>query len=161
MNFVRRFRVVARKSIYFHKRVHKLGPGYYNCPSDCTRKQADMRNGCPTCEYMIQWNGFKAECEKEIAKNSPGPQADIDWPVSLILHYLNDVSTFDTQVRGKGYNPNWTVTTLALIGVYRDELQKSRAEDDWNREQEAKAQARSGAPRSRAKDDSGYLLDYD
>jgi hypothetical protein len=120
-----------------------------------------MKNGCPRCEYMIQWNGFKAECEKAIAQKSPGPKADEDWPISLILRYLNDVSTIDTQVRGKGYNGNWTVLTSALIGVYRDELQKSRAEDDWNREQTAKAQARSGTPRSRAKDDSGYSLDYD
>lgn len=113
-----------------------------------------MANECPKCEYMIQWKAFRAECEAEIAKKSPGPAADKRWPLNIVLSDLNTVTHLDTMVRGKGHNPNWSVVTVALVSIYRDELNKSKAEDDWNREQEYKT--RSGAPRSRARDE-----DYD
>jgi hypothetical protein len=108
-----------------------------------------MPNECPRCEYMIQYKAFKAECEKAIAVKSPGPSDDDRWPLKVVLDDVGVVSSLDAQVRGKGTGPQWSVLTGILVAVYRDELAKSRAEDAWNANQEAKA-ARSGNPRSRA-----------
>jgi hypothetical protein len=157
-SFRRRFRIVARKYIYFHRAVYKLGPGYANCPTDCTRRDADMANNCPKCEYQHRWKLFEKECEAEIAKKSPGPAADAEWPMSLVLRYLNEVADADSAYGGKRIKPTWTVLMSQLVRIYRDEIAKARAEDDWNRKEEMAADREYWASRSgnKARRDEDY-----
>lgn len=141
-SFLRRFRIVCRKKLYFERRIYKLGPAYYGCsspPTDCTGPKSDIRNGCPRCEYTVQRKIFEVETQKLLKRNSPGPKANAEWPLKYLLDAVNTVSRSHVMAR-KGYERNWSVLTARLVEIYRDEVSKMRAADAWNREQEYEAQ---------------------
>jgi hypothetical protein len=133
---------VARRSIYFHRRLRDLGPTYLGCPTDCTRPARDQDDDCRRCEYKIQWAAFLKECREEIAVKSPGPVADEKWPVETVLDQLDFVTSLDSEVGGRVIRPRWTFLTALLVKVYRGELGKARAIDAWEREQEAEERRR-------------------
>lgn len=133
---------MARRSIYYHRRLHDLGPSYLGCPADCSRPARDQEDDCARCEYKIQRAQFLAECREEISLKSPGVWADEKWPVEELLDQLAFVTGLDSDVGGRGIRPDWTFLTALLVRVYRDEVSKSRAIDAWEREQEAKERQR-------------------
>lgn len=117
------------------------GPKYYRCspnPVDCTGKQADPRNGCPKCEFTIQWKQFRAKVEAEFKKGSPGPEADRDWPIDHIHDQVQRVVNHDVRY-ARRHNPKWDAVTARLVDIYRSEVGMKRATDAFNRSEEVKA----------------------
>lgn len=141
-SFVLRFRVCARKFVYFQHRVAKLGPAYLNCnerQSSCTRKKADPRRGCLTCEFTIQHKLFLEETAKELKHLRRTTRAGSrKWPLKKIMESVNEVASLASR---KGTNPRWTVAVGLFISVYRDEQSKKRSIDHHQLQAEAEAKA--------------------
>lgn len=132
-SFVRRFRVTVRKFLYYQKRISKLGPTYYNCnsqQSDCTRRGAKPRQGCPDCEFTIQTRQFENELEGVLRKLKLGTRkGNRKWPAKRMLETVMEVGHISSL--SKEMNPNWTVPVSTLVSIYRDETAKMRLIDTY------------------------------
>lgn len=136
--------------------ANRLGPKYGNCgpfPSKdtCTRREADPYNGCPKCEYQIQRKIYVAEVAEQFKRASPGHWADEKWPFELMEEAVNVAASayYDYPKRP---NPKWTVTMAHAVAVYRSELNKLKAADNWRLLQSVKRRENGG----RAGDDDSY-----
>ena len=142
-SFVNRFRVCARKLIYFQKRIAKLGPMYLSCnekQTGCTRTKADPRKGCTDCEFTIQYKIFIKELEEELKHVKNGTRKGArKWPSKYLLDQLVEVATISYSTKRK--SPKWTVIVNMLISVYRDEIAKMRAIDNYTPDKEAQVPA--------------------
>lgn len=110
---------------------------------DCTAPKRDKRNGCPKCEYTIKRKLFEAETKALLKKQAVSREEEGRWPFEYLLGQLNVVSRAHSRKRN-GYDPKWTVTVSALVDIYRDEVAKMRAVDNWNHLQELRALANKG-----------------
>lgn len=142
VSFLRRFRVVVQKWLYFQREVSELGPRYYYCTkggSDrCNGPRKDPYNGCPKCEYTLKYEYFENDCEKEFKRGLRDPQDTYRWPLAIILESVGTVMRANGQTR-KGYSPRWTVAVTRLIDIYRDEVNRQKVVDAWNHKQEMEA----------------------
>lgn len=142
MSFVARFRVAARKFVYFQYRASKLGPAYQSCnerQTSCTRKRAEPRRGCPNCEWTIQYQTFLKELDAELSLVKGGSRKGaLRWPRKMLLKTVYDVASLAAS-RDKGFGPKWTVVTSLLVSIYRDEVAKKRSIDQFNATQAADA----------------------
>ena len=134
VNFADRFRIAVRKIIHFNKSISKLGPMYYNCnerQSSCTRMYARPRQGCPNCEFTIQYKQMLVEMEKELKTFPKGTrQGASKWPMKKLIEMVNEISYIATT--NKRNRPTWDVTTSMMVGIYRSEMSKMKAIDDYN-----------------------------
>jgi hypothetical protein len=114
----------------------KKGPQYLNCnerQTSCTRRQAQPRKGCPTCEFTIQFKIFTTELEKELKKLPKGTRKGARrWPISMLLETVSEIATLSHRYKDKPFPNNWAVPVTMLIGVYRDEAGKKSAIDSFN-----------------------------
>lgn len=128
-NFVDRLRVACRKVIYFQKRMAKKGPQYLSCnerQTSCTRAKRNPRNGCPDCEYTIQYKIFIKELEAELKRIPKSTYRGYRiWPVQRLLDTVAEVATMAHS--RKGINPKWSMATSIFVSVYRDESAKIQA----------------------------------
>lgn len=135
MSFVARFRIVARKFIYFQHRASKLGPSYHGCnerQSACTRRNADPRRGCPNCEWTVQWQTFLKELDAELSKVKGGTREGARrWPRKALLESVYQVIGLANKYKDSE-GPNWTVVTSLLVSVFRDERAKKESIDQFN-----------------------------
>lgn len=133
-SFANRFQVACRKYIYFNKRMSKKGPAYMNCnerQSSCTRRKAEPRKGCPTCEFTIQHTMFRKELDAELKALKRGTRKGARrWPSQLLLDTLVEVASLSHTT--KKMNPKWTVATSTLVSIYRNEVAMAQAIDAFN-----------------------------
>jgi hypothetical protein len=113
----------------------KQGPQYLNCnerQSNCNRKQAQPRKGCPNCEFTIQYKIFIKELEKELKQLKTGTRKGAKrWPLQMLLEAVAEIATLSH--RHKDHIPgHLSVPVVTLIGVYRDEDGKKKAIDSFN-----------------------------
>jgi hypothetical protein len=137
--FVKRFRVVVRRYLYFLRGVSEdLGPTYMGCPVECTAPNADKRNGCPNCLYQIRYKNFEKKCQ-ELFKKLEGykRQDDFDWPIPRLTEYMTDAMRAAGQTR-RGHARNWNVILGRLVDIYRDESNRMSSIDSWNHRQQMK-----------------------
>jgi hypothetical protein len=127
---LRQFRIVARYAIAFQKEIAELGPGYYDCPSNCTRPNADMRRGCPTCEYTIREILFKEDARAHILEGLPDFKYLRQWPLEALYADVAHIASVSAEA-GKGYRRSWTVLTRRLVDIYRDEASRYRRAENW------------------------------
>lgn len=140
-SFVNRFRVVARKCIYFQKRVAKLGPGYFDCnekQNSCTRRRdAKPEQGCPNCEYTIQYKIFIRELDNEIRRLKRTTWAgNHKWPNPKLIRLVSEIASISGSTKTR--DGNWTVVIDTLVSVYRDESAKISYVDTFNAPASAK-----------------------
>lgn len=101
--------------------------------SSCTRRKADPRNGCTTCEFTVQYGFFKKELEEELRKLPKSTrEGAIKWPTEYLLKTLMDVATVNGTVKKGRKGKNWTVVTSTLVSIYRDEVAKKETIDNFN-----------------------------
>jgi hypothetical protein len=142
-SFVQRFRVVARKLLYFQREVSELGPRYFDCSNpptqQCNGPDKDPRSGCPNCKYTHLWKRFERDCQKAFDRDSTNPARDNrEWPLKTILTQLSTVMRANGQTR-KGYHPRWSINMARMIDIYRDEVGRMKSIDSWNQKQEMEA----------------------
>jgi hypothetical protein len=121
---------MARRFIYFQMVMAKKGPQYANCndrQTSCTRTNAQPRLGCPNCEYTIQRKQILIdEADRELLYLRRGTRTGGQkWPRSYLLKTLIDVASLANS--REGFDPQWTVVTAVLVGVYRDERDKRQS----------------------------------
>lgn len=154
-SFVNRFRVVARKVIYFQERVSKLGPAYLDCnerQSSCTRRKADPRKGCPTCEFTIQHKIFVEETEKELrVLKGTTREGARKWPLKRLLEIVYEVAHMSNRYKDTN-DPKWPVALSNMISVYRNEYSKLKAIRDFALSQQIDA-TRNKGKRTKGTDD--------
>lgn len=133
-SFAARFRTAVRKFLYYQKRISKLGPGYFNCnerQSSCTRRSAQPRKGCPTCEYTIQTKIFHKELDDELRKVKGGTrQVARKWPREQLLKLAVEAGSL-ASIR-KTNDPEWPILLSLMVSIYRDEAAKLRAIETFN-----------------------------
>jgi len=113
--------------------------------SSCTRRGADPINGCQTCEFTIQYKTFIVELEKELDNLRSGTiQGAMEWPYQMLLGIVVEVATFSSSVKRTG--KDWTVVTSTLVSVYRDEIAKVKAVDNYILQQKVQDASASKAP---------------
>jgi hypothetical protein len=137
--FVKRFRIVVRRYLYFLRGVSEdLGPTYMGCPVECTAPGADRRNGCPKCAYQIRYKNFEKKCQ-ELFKKLEGynRQDDLDWPIPKLIEYMTDAMRANGQTK-RGHGRNWNIILGRLVDIYRDESGRMSAIDSWNHRQQMK-----------------------
>lgn len=121
---------------------------YLDCNSkqtSCTRKRSDPRNGCPNCEYTIQYNQFMSNLESELSVKGNAEQRR-KWSIKFLLDLVGKVSHQSTL--HTTYGRDWTVVTTALVNIYRDERDKIKAIESFKLHQEIEA--------ARKQNTSGY-----
>lgn len=132
-SFVNRFRVTARKFLYFQKRITKLGPKCYGCnerQTSCTQRGAQPRKGCPDCEFTIQYKIFLKELEDELRKVKGGTRKGMrKWPLKLMLTTVIEVASITST--SKKTNPKWPVPLANLVSVYRGEDAKKQMIENY------------------------------
>ena len=124
-DFVDRLRVTARKTISFQKRIAELGPAYLNCnerQTACSRRNANQREGCPTCEFTIQYQQFQKELEKELI--AAGSSMEKVLKVSVFLNDIADYKGMNEVYKGRfgSKPPVRTTVAVAKGGVPGDSL---------------------------------------
>ena len=131
--------MAARKLIYFQKRAAKLGPSYLSCnerQSACTRSKAKPRLGCPDCEFTIQYKTFIKELESELAKIPKSTRrGHRKWPAKYLLSTASEIAYLANSVKGIGRK--WSVVTALLVSIYRDEMSKMKAIENYKLAQAA------------------------
>jgi len=136
LRFLRRFRIVVRRSLYFERTIYKLGPTYLNCPANCSGPKADRKHGCPKCEYQIQRKAWISDVERELKDTATEPHENEDWPLAYLIDTINTISVAANQ---KWRARQFTVVTAKLVSIYRDEISKMRASDSWTADQRLEA----------------------
>lgn len=99
--------------------------------SHCTRRKAEPRKGCPTCEFTIQYKMFLSELEAELKAQKRGTRKGARrWPSRMLLDTVVEVASLSHTT--KKLNPKWSVPTSTLVSVYRNEVAMSQAIDSFN-----------------------------
>ncbi len=147
------FRIVARRSLYFHKRIAELGPTYAGCPTNCTRREQDRFAGCPRCEYQIQRKGFERECKAELEKVAMRLDDTERWPLE---HLLDALSLVASAASTKGIGRKWTVPFAKLVAIYRDEKAKMKAVEDWRLKLKLDGEGNQSRRKGRKHDEDEY-----
>lgn len=98
--------------------------------SDCTRKQAAPRKGCPTCEFTINWNQFKKALDQELKKVKCSRTQARQWNGDYLLKLVTETA-YQAGLHKKS-GRKWTVTTSILVSVYRSEIEKIKAIENFN-----------------------------
>ena len=93
------------------------GPQYLNCNAEqtsCTRKKAQPRLGCPTCEFTIHYKMFRKELDEELEVVPRGTrQGAIRWPVEQLLKHVVEVATIANSIEGN--EKSWPVQVALKV----------------------------------------------
>lgn len=111
-----------------------------------------MPNGCPNCEFQIQFRAMKEEALAEIHKDTRDADDNLRWPIEYLLETL-DVVTQSDALNPRRYHRRWSVVTTTLVAIYRGEHSKARSIENWRLNQQMKSMRRSHG--------SGYGPEYD
>jgi hypothetical protein len=142
VNFIRRFRIVIRRWLYFQREVSDLGPAYLNCSIGgnelCSGPRKNPRFGCPKCEYTLKYKHFEEDCEKDFRKGLRDRADNHRWPLNMVMRWVGTVSRANRQTK-RGTNPRWSVLIARLVDIYREEISRVSFIDSWNQKQEMQA----------------------
>ena len=89
----------------------------------------EPRKGCPNCEYTIQYKLYRANLDKELAKVNCTRQEARNWNADYLIELLGEVAYQAGLYKTTGRK--WTVVTAMLVGIYRDEIAKMRAAEQY------------------------------
>lgn len=98
-------------------------PRFADCPSFCSRPEADMKRGCPDCPVQMMFAETEEEVAEEFANIAErrGFERSHRWPYSFrqLNADVDLISSLDAAQGGSGSNPKWTVRQKILVSHLR------------------------------------------
>lgn len=147
MNTFEKFKIIAWRAVYYHRRLTKLSPDYARCPSWCGLNRRKDRRWCDSCPVQLAFDQFKQECV-DLADERGFDFESGAWTFEVLFGHLALVSELEAAHGETGYKPWWTIRTVRLVDAVRAERSRARRADDWRREKRAK-RARRNKPGTR------------
>lgn len=116
----------------------------------CGASKEEKERGCPNCEFTLQWNEFKHDCENLLAEDEVDRQRYYElkgqkcskWQFEELYSDLAAIGATEARVGEDMVAPYWNIRTARLVSILRSERYKKRRIDDYDREQKAEAARR-------------------
>lgn len=126
-------RIVLSQFLYYSRALGELAPEYLDCPEFCGLRDGDRLKpanalGCDECPRRDIRVEFEQDAREMLEKRAPGWER---WGFEELYRQALDVFDFAKLDADK-----LTITSEALVLILKDEQEKVRMIDEWNRKQQ-------------------------